>query len=58
MAQLQARHRGEGRNLTAAMVEGLAAAHELEGSLAVSGRDVGPNLRAAAETHGIPFHVL
>ena len=58
MAQLQARHRGEGHNLSAAMVEALAAARELEGSLAVSRHDVGPNLRAAAETDGIPFHAL
>jgi hypothetical protein len=58
MAQLQARHRGEGRHLSAAMVEALAAAHELEGSIAVSRHDVGPNLRAAAETDGIPFHVF
>lgn len=58
MAQLQARHRSEGRNLSAAMVEALAAAHELDGALAVSRYDVGPNLRAAAEADGIPFHVL
>lgn len=58
MAQLQARHRSEGRNLSAAMVEALAAAHELDGALAVSRHDVGPNLRAAAEADGIPFHVL
>lgn len=58
MAQLQARHRREGRNLSAAMVEALASAHALQASLAVSEHDVGPNLRAAAEADGIPFHIL
>jgi hypothetical protein len=58
MARLQARHRAEGRNLSAAMVEALAAAHDLEGFLAVSRHDVRPNLRAAAEADAIPFHVL
>ena len=58
MGQLQARHRGEGRNLSAAMVEALAAAHELGAALAVSQHDVGPNLRAAAEADGVSFHIL
>jgi hypothetical protein len=58
MAQLQRRHREEGRPLSAAMVEALAAAHRLGASLAVSRQDVGPNLKASAERDGIPFHVL
>ncbi len=58
MAQLQNHHRGDGRNLSAAMVEALAAAHELAGSLAVSRHDVGPNLKSAAEADGIQFHIL
>jgi hypothetical protein len=58
MARLQARQRAEGRNLSAAMVEALVAAHDLGGFLAVSRHDVGPNLRAAAEADGIPFHIL
>ncbi len=58
MAQLQARHRAASRSLSAAMVEALAAAHHLDSSLAVSRHDVGPNLKAAAEVDGIPFHVL
>ena len=58
MAQLQQRHRGEGRQLSAAMVEALAAAHELGAAIAVSEHDVGPNLRAAAEHDGIAFHTL
>jgi hypothetical protein len=58
MAQLQRRHRDEGRPLSAAMVEALAAAHRLGASLAVSRRDVGANLKASAERDGIPFHIL
>lgn len=58
MAQLQARHRCDGHNLSAAMVEALAAAHALHGSIAVSRQDVGPNLEAAAEADGVRFHVL
>ena len=58
MAQLQARHRANGRSLSAAMAEALAAAHDLDGSLAVSRHDVGPNLKAAAEADRVPFHVL
>ena len=58
MAQLQHRHRGEGRQLSAAMAEALAAAHALDAAIAVSEYDVGPNLRAAAEHDGIAFHVL
>ena len=58
MAELQASHRAAGRNLSAAMVEALAAAHRLGASIAVSQVDVGPNLRAAAEVEGLTFHVL
>jgi len=58
MAQLQHRHRVEGRQLSAAMVEALAAAHALGAAIAVSERDVGPNLRAAAEYDRVTFHVL
>lgn len=58
MAVLQNRHRGEGRPLSAAMVEALAAAHRLGGGIAVSRNDVGPNLRAASEADGLPFHIL
>ncbi len=58
MGQLQARHRAEGRSLSAAMVEALAAAHELGAALAVSHHDVGPNLRAAADADNVPFHIL
>ena len=58
MAQLRARHRGNGHSLSAAMVEALAAAHALDGSLAVSRHDVGPNLKAAAEADGIEFRTL
>lgn len=58
MALLQSRHRSEGRPLSAAMAEALAAAHQLGGSIAVSQNDVGPNLLAAAEADGLAFHVL
>jgi hypothetical protein len=58
MAELQQRHHHEGRQLSAAMVEALAAAHALGATIAVSVHDVGPNLKAAAERDGIPFHVL
>ena len=58
MAQLQQRHGSEGRHLSAAMVEALAAAHALGAAIAVSRADVGPNLEAASEHDGIPFHVL
>jgi hypothetical protein len=58
MGQLQHRHRVEGRQLSAAMVEALAAAQFLGGAIAVSRNDVGPNLRAAAEHDGIVFHVI
>jgi hypothetical protein len=43
MAQLQHRHRRDGRQLSAAMVEALAAAHTLGAAIAVSSADVGPN---------------
>jgi hypothetical protein len=58
MALLQTRHRSEGRSLSAAMVEALAAAHRLGRAIAVSRNDVGPNLRAAAEADGVAFHVV
>jgi predicted nucleic acid-binding protein len=58
MAQLQSRHRAQGRRLSAAMTEALAAAHALEADIAVSHLDVGPDLKAAAEHDGISFHVL
>lgn len=58
MALLQHRHRAEGRPLSAAMVEALAAALALGGAIAVSSRDVGPNLKAAAEHDGVPFHIM
>jgi hypothetical protein len=58
MAELQTRHRLEGRSLSAAMVETLAAAHRLDIGIAVSANDVGPNLRASAHADGVPFHIL
>lgn len=58
MAQMQHRHRALGHHLSAAMVEALAAAHELDAGIAVSADDVGPGLRAAAEHDGIGFHAL
>lgn len=58
MAQMQHRHRALGHRLSAAMVEALAAAHELGAGIAVSSSDVGPALRAAAEHDAIDFHVL
>jgi hypothetical protein len=58
MAELQRRHRADGRALSAAMAEALAAAHRLEAGMAVSALDVGPNLRAACEIDGIAFHIL
>ncbi len=58
MALLQRRHRSEGHPLSAAMAEALAAAHALGGAIAVSIRDVGPNLKAAAEHDRVPFNIL
>jgi hypothetical protein len=58
MAVLQHRHRAEGRNLSAAMVEALAAAHRFNGGIAVSTHDVGPNLRVAAEADGVACHIV
>ncbi len=58
MAQLQNRHRKDGRPLSAAMVEALAAAHLLGAGIAVSVTDVGSNLQAAAEHDGVEFHVI
>lgn len=58
MAQLQQRHRAEGRPLSAAMTEALAAAHMRTSGIAVSRLDVGPSLKAAAEHDRVLFHVL
>jgi hypothetical protein len=58
MARLQQRHRVQGRQLSAAMVEALAAAQTLGAAICVSRHDVGPNLKAAAEFDGIAFHAL
>ena len=58
MAFLQYRHRSEGRPLSATMTEALAAAQTLGGTIAVSSRDVGPNLKAAAEHDHVPFTIL
>lgn len=58
MALLQHRHRGQGHPLSAAMAEALAAAQALGGAIAVSGQDVGPNLKSAAEHDHVPFHIL
>jgi hypothetical protein len=58
MAELQQRHRALGHHLSAAMVEALATAHELEAEIAVSMDDVGPGLMAAANEDGIAFHTL
>jgi hypothetical protein len=58
MALLQYRHRSEGRPLSAAMAEALAAAHTFGGAIAVSSQDVGPNLKAAAEHDRVPFTIL
>ncbi len=58
MAQLQQRHRSEGRLLSTAMVEALAAAHSLGASIAVSKNDVGPHLQAAALRDGVGFLTL
>ncbi len=58
MGQLQRRHRAEGRRLSAAMAEALAAAQAVGAAIAVSRHDVGPNLKAAADHDGVDFHVL
>lgn len=58
MAVLQHRHRSQGRPLSAAMAEALAAAQTFGGAIAVSSRDVGPNLKAAAEHDRVPFAIL
>jgi hypothetical protein len=57
-AELQSVHRAAGRPLSAAMAEALAAAQHLGAGIAVSHRDVGPGLEAAAEVDGVPFHIL
>jgi hypothetical protein len=58
MALLQHRHRAEGRPMSAAMAEALAAAEALGASIAVSRHDIGPSLKAAAEHDHITFHIL
>ena len=58
MAELQRSHRAAGRNLSAAMLEALALAHRLSGSIVVSKLDVGPNLRSGANADGIPFRTI
>jgi hypothetical protein len=58
MALLQQRHRIEGRGMSAAMVEALAAAHRFGAGIAVSTGDVGPNLRDSAIADDIAFHTL
>ena len=58
MALLRQRHRTEGRGMSAAMVEALAAAHRLGAGIAVSTSDVGLNLRDSAIADGIAFHTL
>jgi hypothetical protein len=58
MAGLQQRHRVLGNQLSAAMVEALAAAHWLEAGIAVAKDDIGRNLQAAAHEDGIDFHIL
>lgn len=58
MADLQRRHREEGRRLSAVMAEALAAAHSLGATIAVAERDVGPGLRAAAEADDIQFRCI
>ena len=58
MAELQHRHREAGRPMSAAMVEALAAAHQLGAAIAVSKHDIGSNLRAAARADGVAFHAL
>ena len=40
------------------MLEALASAHHVAGSIMVSHVDVGPNLKAAAEADGIAFLAL
>jgi hypothetical protein len=58
MAQLQHRHRDAGRAMSATMVEALAAAQQLDAGIAVSRREVGANLRAAAGADGVAFYAL
>lgn len=58
MAELQHRHRHAGRGMSAAMVEALAAAHQLDAGIVVSKRDIGPSLRAAAKADGVTFLAL
>ena len=57
-ALLRHRHRSEGRAVSAAMVEALAAVHRLGAGIAVLSTDVGPILRDSAVADGIAFHAL
>ena len=58
MALLLHRHGSEGRPLSVATAEALAAAQTLGGAIAVSSQDVGPYLKAAADHDQIPFNIL
>lgn len=58
MAELQIAHGRSGRRLSALSCEALAAAHRLQTGIAVSRRDVGPGLEAAARADGIAFHIV
>lgn len=58
MAELQVEHAREGRRLSTLSCEALAAAHRLQTGIAVSHRDVGPSLEAAARADGVAFQVI
>ena len=58
MALLQQRHRSQGRGMSAAMFEALAAALRLGAGIAVSTNDIGPNFRDSAIVDGIAFNAL
>ena len=62
MAGLQRRHRARGHNLSAAMVEALAAAHQLQASIAVSMNHercrATPPSRRCGRRNRIGFHVI
>jgi hypothetical protein len=58
MVELQHRNRRQGRGMSPAMVEALAAAHRLNAGIAVSTHDIGPNLPDSAMADGIAFHAL
>ena len=57
-AELQHRHRRQGRGMSVAMAEALAAAHRLNAGIAVSTHDVGPDLRDSAMADGVAVHAL